>query len=75
MKIRNFPSTELSIKALANSMHGMSHADVERICFDAIKACVIEDKEKLDTATFEIAVNQQRERLHIRKKAFTKDSK
>ncbi len=75
MKIRNFPSTELSVKVLANSMRGMSHADVERICFDAIKACVIENKEKLDTATFEIAVNQQRERLQICKKAFTKDSK
>ncbi|MGA7793404.1 MAG: ATP-binding protein [Candidatus Acidiferrales bacterium] len=75
MKIRNFPSTELDVKILANSMHGMSHADVERVCFDAIKTCVIENKDKLDASTVELAVEQQRERLQICKKAFTKDSK
>jgi SpoVK/Ycf46/Vps4 family AAA+-type ATPase len=75
MKTRNFPTTELKVEVLANSMRGMSHADVERICFDAIKSCVIEGREKLDTLTVKTAISQQRERLQISKKAFTKDNK
>jgi SpoVK/Ycf46/Vps4 family AAA+-type ATPase len=75
MKTKNFPSNELKIEELANSMRGMSHSDVERVCFDAIKSCVIEGRDKLDSSTVRAAVIQQRERLQICRKAFTKDNK
>jgi len=75
MKLKNFPTVGMNFKSLANRLKGMSHADVERVCFDAVKACVIENQDRLDMPTFEVALMQQKERLHIRSNAFKKDSK
>jgi SpoVK/Ycf46/Vps4 family AAA+-type ATPase len=72
MKLRNFPLAEINIKEFANSLRGMSHSDVERVCLDAIKACIIEDKTRLDRQAFELALRQQKERLNICKNAFTR---
>lgn len=73
MKVRNFPTAELPIRALAGSLRGMCHSDVERVCLDAIKSCVIDSKDRLDKPAFEAALKQQKERLHICEDAFNKD--
>jgi SpoVK/Ycf46/Vps4 family AAA+-type ATPase len=75
IKLRNFPSLDLDTKAAARRLKGMSHADVERICIDAVKTCIIEDKDRLNGTLFESAVSQQRERLLICNDAFKKDGK
>jgi SpoVK/Ycf46/Vps4 family AAA+-type ATPase len=75
MKLKNFPATDMNIHTLANSLKGMSHADVERVCFDAIKACIIEGKDALGQSEFDAALKQQKERLLICTNAFKKDGK
>jgi len=66
MKLKNFPRTGLDLKAAASRLKGMSHADVERVCFDAIKAAILQDKDSVDQETFDRSVEQQRARLAIR---------
>lgn len=76
LKLRNFPKKEdLDARIVARFLKGMSYADVERVCLDAIKACIIEGKEKVDRPIFEAALKQQKERLHIRADAFEKNIK
>lgn len=74
LKLRNFPQEYMDIKALARGLKGMSHSDIERICLDAVKTCIIEGKEKLDVSAFEAALGDQKERLNIRANAFRQDN-
>ncbi len=74
MKLKNFPHKDLDIKAQASRLKGMSHADVERVCLDAIKTCIIEDKESVDHSVFDRALLRQKARLEITRKALTKKS-
>lgn len=75
MKLKNFPLTEMKIRSLATRLKGMSHAEVERVCYDAIKACIIEGKDALSQPQFDAALKQEKERLHICTNAFKKDGK
>jgi SpoVK/Ycf46/Vps4 family AAA+-type ATPase len=65
MKLKNFPRSGIDLKAAASRLKGMSHADVERVCFDAIKSAVLQDKDGVDQEVFERSVEQQRARLRI----------
>jgi len=69
MTIKNFPHLGLDLKLLASRMKGMSHADIERICFDAIKNCIINDKDHLDQPIMEAALARQRSRLRVTRRA------
>jgi SpoVK/Ycf46/Vps4 family AAA+-type ATPase len=69
MKLKNFPHHPIDIKGQAQRLKGMSHADVERICLDAIKSSILTDKPELDVQTFEEAVRQQKARISITSKA------
>ena len=69
MKLKNFPHQDLDLKTLASRLKGMSHADVERICLDAIKTCIIDDKDFIDLSVMESAVERQKARLRITRKA------
>jgi SpoVK/Ycf46/Vps4 family AAA+-type ATPase len=73
MKLRNFPKQDMDIETLAKSLDGMSHADVERVCYDAIKSCIVENEEKVNKGIFLAALKQQKERLHISTDALRKD--
>jgi AAA+ superfamily predicted ATPase len=53
-------------------MKGLSHADVERICLDAIKTSIIEDKEVVDKSNFDTALKRQKMRLQITRQAYSK---
>jgi len=72
MKLKNFPRSGLDLKAAASRLKGMSHADVERVCFDAIKASILQDKDAVDQETFDRSVEQQRARLAITGNATTR---
>ncbi|HEX5761317.1 MAG TPA: ATP-binding protein [Thermoanaerobaculia bacterium] len=65
MKLRNFPREGFDLSAAASWLKGMSHADVERVCFDAIKAAILQGKDSVDQEAFGEAVKQQRARLAI----------
>ena len=69
MKLKNFPHHELDLKMLASRMKGMSHSDIERICFDAIKNCIINDKDHLKQSIMETALERQNSRLHVTRRA------
>lgn len=65
MKLKNFPHAGLDIKSAASKFKGMSHSDVERVCFDAIKAAILQDKPSVDQDTFDRAFDQQKIRSAI----------
>jgi SpoVK/Ycf46/Vps4 family AAA+-type ATPase len=65
MKLRNFPHAGLDIKMQASRLKGMSHADVERMSLDAIKSCILNDRDELDLVTFDGAVKRQKARISI----------
>lgn len=75
MKLKNFPHRDFDLKAQASSLKGMSHADVERICLDAIRMCIINHKEILDEVTFNAALERHKIRLMITRKALKKEKR
>lgn len=75
MKLKNFPHKGLDLTAQASRLKGMTHADVERVCLDAIKMCIIDDKETLDQATFHASLERHKIRLMITRKALKKEKR
>ncbi len=75
MKLKNFPHKGLDVQSQASRLKGMSHADVERTCFDAIKMCILEDKEKVDQEIFESALELQLERMKVTRDAMKRSIK
>lgn len=69
MKMKNFPHGGVDLKAAASRFKGMSHADVERVCLDAIKTTILQDKDSVDQQTFDQAIERQRARLAITESA------
>ena len=65
LKLSNFPHKNIDIEAVASRLKGMSHADIERICLDAIKTAVLHDMDYVDQSTFDRSVGQQRARHRI----------
>ena len=59
----------MNYKELAPKFKGLSHADVERVCFDAIKASILDDKDSLDQEVLEEALKRQKKRLDIAENA------
>jgi len=74
LRLKNFPY-ELEISNLASGLIGMSYADVERICLDAIKSAIIGNQDKVTQATFDLALKNHKSRLSIAKTAYRKKSK
>lgn len=65
MKLKNFPHANLDIRSVASKFKGMSHSDVERVCFDAIKAAILQDKPSVDQDIFDRAFDRQKIRSAI----------
>ncbi|MBN1255047.1 MAG: ATP-binding protein [Deltaproteobacteria bacterium] len=72
MKFKNYPHKAIDFRTQASRMKGMSYADVERVCLDAIKICIIEDQDHVDQKIFDEALKRQKMRLQITKKALDK---
>lgn len=53
------------VEQVAASLVGMSHADVEHACIDAIKTTILENRNAVDAETLALAVNRQRQRVAI----------
>jgi SpoVK/Ycf46/Vps4 family AAA+-type ATPase len=65
MKLKNFPRSGVDLRVVATRLKGMAHADVERVCFDAIKIAVLQGKDSIDQEIFDRSVEQQRARRRI----------
>lgn len=65
MKLRSFPHRGVDLTPFLSRLEGMSHADIERICFEAVKTCILQGKQKLYSEAFESALERQGRRLSI----------
>lgn len=66
-KVRNF-GVEFDIADIGRKLVGRSHADVERICFTAMRHAIMEKRKKIADADVEYAVNSDRRRKEIQDK-------
>lgn len=42
--LRRFPCKEINYEELSKTLHGFSHADIERVCLNCIRKAVVENK-------------------------------
>jgi len=66
-KVRNF-GVEFNIADTGRKLVGRSHADVERICFTAMRHAIMEKRKKISEYDLEYAVNLDRRRKDIQDK-------
>lgn len=69
MKLKNFPHTGLDMMSLASKFKGMSHSDVERVCYEAIKAAILQDQSSVSGELFGEAFERQKIRSTIARTA------
>lgn len=80
-KLASIPHPQIKPEAIASSLKGLSHAEVERICYDAIRLCVLRDFPEVTSELFEESMEREKQRLRIirtadkRIKNSVKDSK
>lgn len=61
---RNFP-VEFDIGARADELSGRSHADIERICFAAMRHAVMNARKKISETDFQYALSSDRKRRDL----------
>ncbi len=69
MKLKNFPHNGVDHRTAPTKLRGLSHADIEHICFDAVKAAILGDKDLIDQELFEQALKRQKKRIAIARDA------
>jgi SpoVK/Ycf46/Vps4 family AAA+-type ATPase len=74
MKLRNFPHDGLNLKVASSKFKGLSHADVERVCFDATKAAILDDKDSVNQDVFIQALERHKKRVSIARNASKRGS-
>jgi len=64
-KLANFPHEPLDFVPIAKDLKGLSHADVERICLDAIRSCIVNCSEMVTSESLRDAVVGEKKRLKL----------
>lgn len=72
MKLKNFPHRGFAFKDIAPRLKGYSHADIERVCYDAIRISIIGNMSFISKEVFERALERERERQKVKKAALRK---
>lgn len=57
--------TGFSLRDMARRLHGMSHAEIERVCLDALRRVVLRGERTVSLADFDRAVERQEQRKQI----------
>jgi hypothetical protein len=65
LKTRNFP-LKFDIEKKASKLKGLSYADIERICVNAIKRSILKGSKHLLESEFSIAIRDEQRRQDIR---------
>lgn len=65
-KLKNFPQDHIDFEKTAKKLRGLSHADVEWVCFDAIKTAILRDTEAVTKSILDESVARQKERVHAK---------
>lgn len=64
-KLASMPHPQIKPEAIASALKGLSHAEVERICYHAIRLCVVGDFSEVTSELFEESVEREKQRLGI----------
>lgn len=64
-KLASIPHPQIKPKAIASNLKGLSHAEVERICYHAIRLCVLRDCPEVTPELFEESMQREKQRLRI----------
>ncbi len=62
-KLANFPHDHLDLPSLVRNLKGLSHSDIERVCLDAIRYCIVHDMDKVSQQILVDAVLAEKKRL------------
>ena len=65
MKLKNFPHKNLDIDKQSTQFKGLSHADIEWVCYDSIKKCILDGKDEVTATIFEEAIKRIKARKTI----------
>lgn len=64
VKLKNF-ATEFDPPSKANKLQGFSHAEIERVCLNAIKQTILKQRNSISNATFDGALQVEEHRRMV----------
>jgi SpoVK/Ycf46/Vps4 family AAA+-type ATPase len=64
-KLGGMPHPQIKPEAIACRLKGLSHAEVERICYDAIRLSVLRDLPEITSGLFKESLGREKQRLKI----------
>ncbi|PKM92403.1 MAG: ATP-binding protein [Euryarchaeota archaeon HGW-Euryarchaeota-1] len=65
LKLKNFPIDKVNINEISKKVQGLSYAEIERVCLDAIKTAILEDKDAVNQDIFLTSIEKQKNRKII----------
>lgn len=65
MKLKNFPTKGLDLNRAARLLRGLSHAEIEWVCFDAVKSAILTDNDAVTQGLLEETIGKQRDRVRV----------
>jgi len=65
LKLKNFPQRNLNYSRLSSKLRGLSHADIEWVCLEAVKAAILRDDDAVTQGLLEEAIARQRARERL----------
>ncbi len=69
LKLRNYSHKELNVESHINNLVGLSYADIERICYEAIKKMVLNGLTTINDSLFEKIILKEKDRRELMKKS------
>lgn len=69
LKLRNYSHKELNVESYINNLVGLSYADIERICYEAIKKMVLNGLNTINDSLFEKIILKEKDRRELMKKS------
>ena len=65
LKLKNFPIDKVDLNELSKIIQGLSHAEIEWICLDAIKTAILEDRDSVNQSLLLSSIEKQKNRTAI----------
>lgn len=68
IKLRGIHHKSVELNGFISKMVGWSHSDIERVCFEAAKICVIDNHDEITNSIFQEAITRQGHRMELIRK-------
>ncbi|OQX21187.1 MAG: hypothetical protein BWK75_03715 [Candidatus Altiarchaeales archaeon A3] len=65
LKLKNFPTDKVNINEISKKVQGLSYAEIEWVCLDAIKTAILEDKDAVNQDILLTSIEKQKNRKII----------